>query len=62
MNETIDMLLKKNSGECGFGPGDIQSCDIIKKEACIPLAVKDQAAHRNSSRLLICPYIIGHKT
>ena len=51
VNETIDMLLKKNSDECRFGPGDIQSCDIIKKEACIPLAVKDQVMEKFSTVL-----------
>lgn len=51
VNETIDMLLKKDSDECGFGPGDIQSCDIIKKEACIPLAVKDQVMEKFSTAL-----------
>ena len=45
------MLLKKDSDECGFGPGYIQSCDIIKKEACIPLAVKDQVMEKFSTAL-----------
>ena len=51
VNETIEMLLKKDSDVCGFGPGDIQSCDIIKKEACIPHEVKDQIMEKFSTSI-----------
>lgn len=57
VNETVDLLLKRDSDICGFGPGDIQSRDIIKKEACIPHEVKDQVINKFST----CIENAGHR-